>query len=166
MPDHDLTITKANAPEVSDQEMEGMTKELGLVGLPKKMVSNLCAMGVGIQEKGLVKLSNGVVLVTTQAIVDTVQRIHKRLRNPKITSSEMRELSYPLGYLSRQVTQNLNTVIKQEQVVHEVEQEQDKRRRKSFVPHAVVQASGPVQVNVHNYPQEAEKGIAKGLKPA
>lgn len=171
MPEHDLVLTKANAPEVSDQAMEGLTKDLGVVGMPPDMISKLVKLGVGIQERGLIKLANGVALVTTEMLVDTARRIHKKLTYTKITVEETRSLSYALGYVTRQATQNLNTVIKQESVVHEVEQEQDKRRRKSFVPHAVVQASGPVQVNVHNYPQGSqptneEKGVAKGLKPA
>lgn len=166
MPEHDLVLTKANAPEVSAEEMEQLSKDMGLVSLPGDMVGKLVRLGVGLQERGLIKLANGAAMVTTQTMLDTIQRLHAKFKHRNRTTEEMRSLSYAIGYLSRQVTANLNTIVKQETVVHEVEQEQDKRRRKSFVPHAVVQASGPVQVNVHNYPQETEKGIAKGLKPA
>lgn len=168
MPDHDLILTKANAPEVSDEAIEAMGKELGLVGLPEKMVRNLCALGVGIQERGLVKLANGVALVTTEMLVDTAQRIHKKLKHHNRTVEETRSLAYALGYVSRQAVQNVGSVVKQESIIDEVEKETDKRRRKSFVPHAVVGAAQNVQVINHNYPPGAqppeEKSIAKGLK--
>lgn len=157
MPEHDLVLTKANAPEVSDQAMEGLTKDLGVVGMPPDMISKLVKLGVGIQERGLIKLANGVALVTTEMLVDTARRIHKKLTYTKITVEETRSLSYALGYVTRQATQNLNTVIRQEVSEVEISEEKDKRRRKSFVPHAIVQSSGPVQVNIHNHPEESKK---------
>lgn len=155
MSETSLTVPKSAAPEVSNEEMDQLSQELGLVGLPKTMVQKLCKLGVGLKESGLVPYANGMVLLTSNAMADAIQLVLRKLKSNKRTIDETRSLSYALGYLTRNVNQTLNQAVKQENVVHEIEHEQDKRRRKSFVPHAVVGAAQNVQI-VNNYPAPSE----------
>lgn len=130
-----------DAPEVlnvSSEEMELVTAELGFQTISHSVAKNMAKLGIGLDSLGRVKVNNGMLYLTHQAMLKAVSMIQKRMDVPELTLDELETLTKALGYISEKLAKSVK-VSNESTETSTIAVAEGKLRRASFAPASLVQ---------------------------
>lgn len=163
MSEQSLTLSKETLPSVPSEQLDELAKELGVIKMPVAGMKMLHELGLRIQQSGLVTFVNGEVVFTMVSMHSAIMELNKRIHKKGQSIETLQKLTQALGYLSGHIARAGAGIVKTEQAGKAAEEEKDLRRRKSFVPHAIISGNN-VQVNVHP-PKETPAPVTAIAKP-
>lgn len=130
--------------DVTDQEIDDINKEFGLVPVSQGFNSKLGRMGIQLEQIGVVKFANGASSIGINGLILCIQQLTNRLHNPDLANAEAIDLSKAVGYIVEKLAKINKTAVESDVATRAVNEESFKRKRRSYIPSAVV------QINVQN----------------
>lgn len=125
--------------DVSLEEMAQITNEFQQVPITHNRYAQLRKLGVGMEQAGVVRLTNGYSLLSMDAMSDAIRVLHQKIVEKGVEPERFEALCKMLGYLTERLAKITKNAVETEETARVGAEEAEKRRRRSFLPHTVVQ---------------------------